>query len=499
MRILSLSGTLLLLLLVACGRNTDGQVNQVPSTGTPTLVIDSLVATQTATRAMLSLTPSLPVDEAVSTSVKNPPTMTSVPPTSIQTLMPSQTSTPTLTETPDNTVDKAFIAEMVASAWQNNVSVDEVKTTLVNQGWLFRDDEIATQLWQETRSPFMVTDLNNDGESEWFVSIRYPGELGSCAFEAQGELWIINGSGIVFSLTTPNDSVYWNVPIVVAQDDVTGDGLPDIVTQSVGCGAHTNVSSYHVISFHHGSMSSIISRESPLETLSSPYRPDVTTSNSEGWSAIGTTISSAMLSVEDLSGDGIQDLVLSGGTFNSAGAGYHRRRHELWSWDGSSISLTHLTWENTGERYHRLIDGNFLFDTGNLIDSVAIYEEVIQNDDLTNETFFYHSVEEAENRLRQFAAFRLVLTLLLLDNSPVAENWMAWLESNFPEAPLTEAAALLWERWSTAGDLSLACDAVTSYLNELDNPLFPIDYTGYGNPVLEVDSICVLRISVESP
>lgn len=285
--------------------------------------------------------------------------------------------------------------------------------------------------------------------------------------------------------------------MIIGQADMTGDGIADVVTQSIGCSAHTKFAMYHVLSSHHGQIENILNLNNDLEELANPkrslgndYDPNV------GWSTSGVSISNASHELFETTGDGIVDLVITGGTFNSAGAGYHRGWTEIWAWDGTNLTLSDIEYYRTDERVHVLYDANFAFQLGNLESAKNQYLEVIENDSL-GDSVALGAEDGGYSDARQFAAFRLTLLFLIEGNFDNAQEWKNWQEIEYPFSPLTEATITLLASWQQSGSLTQACTDVKNLLDSYEQPTGSLSYTGYGNPMLNAEDVCPISVENE--
>lgn len=419
------------------------------------------------------------------------PTLTPIPPTATRTPRPTPTATntplppsPTATRQFDS---KEALLNGLIQAWQSGTHLNDLAPKLEQQEWLMNENAPMLTYPSEAKSWAQV-DINGDGADEWLLSIITSDEFSTCASKTLGEFWVINGNGLIYTLTVNQDDYpYWNVPLFIEQADFNGDGQDDIVTRSIGCGAHTHMSTYHILSGFNGKITNIIMRNNELELLANPYRMDHSSFETDDeWSSTGTNLSNASYEIIDATDDGLPDLVLKGGTFNSAGAGYQSWRVEVWSWDGSSVSLADIYWEATGQRFHLLLDANFAYDLGDFEQALADYQQVIEDENLGDAVFL--NMQLGKIKTQQFAAFRLVLLNLQLGDKINANKWRDWLTVQYPTEPIAEAAAILLASWPNSQQSS--CADVLSHLENYDRFIQPLDTPGYGNRSLFAADLC---------
>jgi len=416
----------------------------------------------------------IPVAAATATSSSTPtdvPTSTHTPaPTATSTNQPTSTPSPTQIATDMLLSIKSRnenLAQSLIDLWHTQSDIASVDATIKSYDWV-RPIE-----WTSL-------DLNGDGFDEWLVTVPFFSleEMAPCACNP-GDFWIINGDGRVYQVSN-SDSKFLVAPSTLTQVDMTGDNLPDVIVTSKILGAHTTTTTYYVISAHHGRVENIIRRGNKLDLISNFFRP------AEGFDdAHKVHLSNADQEITDATGDGLPNLVLSGGTFNSIGAGFGRRRTEVWGWDGDSITLVNIQWEQTNFQPHVLIDAEFSFALGDYETAIAQYEQVIYDDTLQDDAM----TPQNHDQVRQYAAFRLVFTYLKLGNSEEALFWHNWLGAEYPDSSTTNSVNLLFESWQESANLTEACEVVTRFLENYDGPTIYI-YTGYANPILSSETLC---------
>lgn len=427
------------------------------------------------------------------------PTQTSKPistPTASPTLtpLPTTTSVPTNTPTPLPNVPETIyeMEDWLTTHWQEKTDPALVKQSLWRKRWIplypysnqlpMGDDNIDA-------SGLITIDLDGNGTEEWIVTLLFCNEEGKpssdendCGWDGNqhGSLWIINENGLIYqsagSIENIDRATY---PII--QVDLTGDGLGDLVTWADFC----NIScypDYHVISAHFGEIENIIygTQDNAIHGM-------------------GTQIF-----IEDESGDGIDDIILRGFVYYSAGAEPQRGRTEVWSWNGNAISLYERRDHRISFLVHALYYANEKYEEHDTMMAQSWYARAIFDDNLNE----YRSNGEERAMVQQYAAFRLALLHLRRNGEDDAKQWQTWLEDNFPDKPLTKGVALLISEWEAHDNLSLACEVVTSFLQKeeirfqesgacpeynstcgLFTPIEVIDTYGV-NPELHVEDIC---------
>lgn len=357
-------------------------------------------------------------------------------------------------------------------------------------------DEICLILrenaWQQAEDDCQETDLDGDDADEWLLTLDttrlQPAEGPGAPLEGHpGDFWVVSDGAVVYRVQDREEPDFFaTAPALVEQADMTGDDLPEAITVFSTCGAHTCFNHYQVISANDGEIRNIV-QPGEEEVVVSEDMPE--------------TISLSYVDeerVEDVTGDDLPDLVISGGQVGSAGAGIQRARTEVWAWDGDAVSLYEQIWEDTGYRFHRLYNANYAFEQESYGVARELYESVITDPALEDVEWASGSVEEIRAYVQQFAGFRLAMLPLLRGDITEATRWRNWLQESHPDTPITRGATLLISEWEANGnDLPAACRVVTDFLEGQTNPTGPLTDMGYNNPSLEAGDVCPAARSEE--
>jgi hypothetical protein len=350
----------------------------------------------------------------------------------------------------------------LAGLWRGNVNPAAVRAALRQSGM------------QRGDADWRAADLDGDLQDEWLL-VLYDPSLPGVPFGAAGDLWIVNGDGVVFRYyAAPSSDIYeFLAPTIIAVTDVTGDGLPELVADAPFCGAHTCTGNYRVIGQTATGPADLVQREPTAE------------------GDLGNTIAMTFSEIEviDRDEDGAAEIIVRGGTIGSAGAGVVRPRTEVWRWDGAAVTLAETTLEPTQYRHHILYEANDRLAAGDLDGALALYEAAINDPALRNDGFA-HAPEQVYADVSRFAAFRLILIDLLQNNAERAAGRLAWLQANHPDAAATGAAATLLAGWSGAAGQAALCASIEDTLAALDNATGTLSDMGYGNPALAAADFC---------
>ena len=370
--------------------------------------------------------------------------------------------------------------------WQEGTNPDEIKRDLQAASWINSSED------------FLLLDVDRDGQEEWLLSLSFdphPEPWGT-----SGDFWII-GEDLLYRYFEPEDyfrlgsesepipfaqSFDLTAPQVIAIQDYTGDRSLELLLQRQLCGAHTCVQSYTVLGYRDGAVHSLISQD--------PY------ADTDGTAVVMP--SSQVERATDVTRDRRPDLLIHGGTYSSAGAGIQRPRTEVWAWDGNAMTLNDIRWESSNSRFHLLYEANYRLEQGNDDRATDLYRQIIEDTSLNDDVTGYNA-DSVYDSSRQFAAFRLMVMEMMDDDDRQFRNWERWLRRHYPDAPITEAARRMSDRWDGDNSRDDACRAAHDYLVALDGqlsddsdpsdaPTGPLRYMGYGNPTISGADVCPL-------
>jgi hypothetical protein len=347
--------------------------------------------------------------------------------------------------------------------WRSNVNPAAVRAALQQSGM------------QKSLGDWAAADFDGDLQDEW-VLVLYDQSLPGLPFGSAGDLWIVNGDGVLFRYyAAPSNDIYeFIAPTIIGAADMTGDGLPELITDATLCGAHTCFGNYRVIGLRDGQPGDLV-QAPPVADAENP----------------GTVISMSYpdTQLQDIDGDGLAEFVVHGGTIGSVGAGVVRPRTEIWRWDGAAVTLANTILDPTQYRHHILYEANDVMAAGDLTTALALYEATI-NDGTLRDDGFMHAPEVTRAAINSFAAFRLILIDLMQGNGERADGRLAWLQTNYSQSAAAGAAAALVGGWSGPENAATLCDQIESNLAALENPTGALADMGYGNPSLGAADFC---------
>jgi hypothetical protein len=221
--------------------------------------------------------------------------------------------------------------EWLKAAWATDSEPSEVQAALRTTAWIA--DE---QAWHQL-------DLNGDGREEWLLKLVEP--IARYEPPLDFTFWVVGEGGILYQLPAmfeidPERFAYR----VLSKRDITGDGLPDVVTESRWYGANYAGSVFQLLSAHHGTISNLIRAEEKQQD--------------EHGSMLVASGDWIEPELKDMTGDGLDDLIVfADGGAGGAGAGLVRAYNQVWSWNGEAMVLAEVIWEETAYRFHMIIYG----------------------------------------------------------------------------------------------------------------------------------------------
>ena len=348
----------------------------------------------------------------------------------------------------------------LTTLWRSNVNPAAVRAALQQSGM------------QRGLDDWRAADLDGDLQDEWMV-VLYDPSLPETPFASPGDLWVVNGNGVIFRYHgAPSSDIYnFTAPDIIDVADLTGDGLPELIADAHSCGANTCFGNYRIIGQTAAGLADRAQR---------PPSSDTDPGNT-------INLSYPEPRVQDVDGDGQPEFVIHGGMLGSAGAGVVRPYTEIWRWDGTAVTLAERVLDPTSYRHHILYEANDRLAAGDLDGALTLYEAAINDPALVNDPFAY-TPEQVYGDISRFAAFRLVLIDLLQGNAERANGRLAWLQANHPEAAVTQAAAALIAGWSGPEGQAALCEQVEAAVGE--NPTGALADMGYGNPTLTAADYC---------
>ncbi|HEY1013315.1 MAG TPA: ABC transporter substrate-binding protein [Herpetosiphonaceae bacterium] len=291
-------------------------------------------------------------------------------------------------------------------------------------------------------------DLDGDGGEEFILGIapiRYDGDPAQRGLAAQ-MLMVIGIVDQQYQVTLlrhndqyPASDSQAAIPVKLAEiDDYNGDGLLELFVVDHWCGAHTCFTIPLLFNWEKGTFVSLIDNGNEMNQLD-PIEPHVPSSY-------------VNVSFVDQDGDGIRELIRSGGTVGSAGAGQQRGSIARHRWNGQAYVLDWLDFDpvDSADDLWYLVDSGRAFRDGD-------YEKASGYALLALDPASDTMREVPHDLIVQAARFQMMVISLALGNEREAE---AWHQASREELP--EWSDALWNAYQRSGDIREACAAATA-------------------------------------
>jgi len=279
--------------------------------------------------------------------------------------------------------------------------------------------------------------------------------------EPHGQLLVYHSTPTGYTLAHQAEGA-GDVKLLKAED-INADGQPDLVYTDTSCGAKTCFSTLFVDSWNGSSF--------------------------QDWIKGEPTMAGAEYSLEDtVSGGQGLEILAHGGIINSPGAGPQRAWTETYiSPEGGPYESYKKAYDESSLLYFQIQDANELFDRWGDIGfapAIASYDKAIANESAKA----YGTIPDEQNKLRDFARFRLVVSWVSRGRSDKA----APIKASITYPPLVGATDTFVKGLQNSHSIVQACRDTTHYA-ELNPASW--DYLsdwGYANPTFTAADLCPL-------
>lgn len=279
-------------------------------------------------------------------------------------------------------------------------------------------EELANEL---AEMDMMITYWSEFDDETWAVGLTRSIH-GSPSFS-----FIVDGAGILYHHLSSLRSI--------ETIDFDEDNKSEFLLHHYHCGAHTCFNTYKVIQ----------------KQLNGQY---------EQLSPAMSQASSGELMITTFEGQ--KTFALHGGRIGSAGAGQFQREQTIY-WglnpETNRFEQVGIVEDEPIYRLHALHDANYLFGNSEYEPAKSLYEKVVSDVNEYEDT----GSENVDDHTQQFAAFRLVLVNLMLEDEGEAQEWSRWLTKKYASSMAADATPLLIE---SDDNLAVKCQAVTGYLEQ---------------------------------
>ncbi|MGC9350158.1 MAG: bacterial transcriptional activator domain-containing protein [Anaerolineae bacterium] len=390
--------------------------------------------------ALLDMQTATPEGPPTQTSTPNPPEPTWTP------LPPSPTPEPTINPCP-------AMQDVTPPARTTDVSADiQAIRSYLSQGGA------STQITLKEQESLHQGDVTGDGVPEIVYVLIDP----------EAEQIPPKGLLVVFTCRQGDvDILYqyepgeWFGLNWISIEDLTQDGVADLVFSEVSCGAHTCWHTPRVWSWQGGDFVDRMGTE-----YSFPYP--------------GFKVTDAKL-------------VIVAGGIGSVGAGPQRPVTTTLMWTGQVITATETTTAPPSYRYHAFLDGDRALASAHDEEAMGFYRQVIDDDTL--EPWGAFSSEEEERQwLTALAYWRLMTLRTRLGREDAADQDYAALTEIAAPGETGYPVVVMAERFRRAYQRDQDPDNACAYAVGSDEAFAILDFLntfGYANPVYELPDLCL--------
>jgi hypothetical protein len=237
--------------------------------------------------------------------------------------------------------------------------------------------------------------------------------------------------------------------------DVTQDGHVEILLQANDCGAHTCFMTLQVLQWAH-----------------THYRQIFT-----------TRMSYAEPRVQDIDGDGVQELLVTGGTVGSTGAGVQRAITEIYAWNGTTFALRQTIPDPIASQhpYWKLMDGNTAMKAKAYAQAILSFQDAIAAKPP------YPSIgDQGIDAAVVVAAARFQLMLAYLELGEHAHALSTYQEAQQRDGKYATWTSVFWDRYQVRGDIAASCTAARTAAHDVYLP----GYNYANHPLQASGALC---------
>lgn len=199
----------------------------------------------------------------------------------------------------------------------------------------------------------------------------------------------------------------------------------------------------------------------------------------------------------DSDGDGVFDMILTGGLLQSIEPGPQRERTDVYRWTENGYALSETLYAATDYLPLTIWEANDALEAGDLVKAIKLYERATTDDSLrpwAQGTTDPALIEGERALLRTFSYFRLIVTYALQQNPQAVEQSLNALQTLYPTSPFRQAGELFIQKWNETTSPVEGCRAVNDFA--ANNTLSMIDSMnnfGYKSPKFSPETICPLN------
>jgi hypothetical protein len=312
-----------------------------------------------------------------------------------------------------------------------------------------------------TQLDCVETDLDGDGAAEFVLRVTDGGGA-----TTPGDIWFYGspdqGRRLLGSARSFGGSVLSGV-LIVAAEDLTGDGLAEVVISSENCGVASCTTNFLIMSAHRGTLENLAPENVALEGSETPEVTDVTD-------------------------DGLLDLVLRGGVVSSAGAGPPRPLVRSVYWSGLRFFVVDKA---QAPRYliHAIADADTTYAGTDYAAAGAQYLAIANNSTLSDWKLDT-ATGLGRNELAAYARFRAGLASQRLGAIEQSLTLFEGAYDDHPTALMGVASAVYLDQLQNGATAVAACAVTEQYLSARAAEFARIWDYGYANPEHTITGIC---------
>jgi hypothetical protein len=318
--------------------------------------------------------------------------------------------------------------------------------------------------WNALRhvTDLLRVDTDDDGSGELLmVLVEQSMDYG---INLRGDVLVVDSDDEGYNLAyhAAGDTIMLD-PALIEVDDLNRDGHTEMAFSSTECGAHTCVTTVHIVTSGTGMYESLTGDGINMSYVD-PY-------------------------FSDWDGDGVPELIMHGGTIGSVGAGPQRERTEVYKWDGAVYVLEETVYDYSNYLYFKVLDANQALMDGDYDMAATLYREAVDNPGLDV------WMEESEREeIVAFSRYRLSLVCLITGEVELAEATRDELLSAQPNNIYAQVVAVLWDAYQRETNLRAACEEVGRFAASHPEAAEVLADHGYGNPTFTADEVCPIQL-----
>lgn len=356
--------------------------------------------------------------------------------------------------------------DLIAEYLSAGGAIDQLRETLQQWGAIVEAQGVAFG------SVDADHDLTGDGLLDVVISAVNP-DVDPITFIPPGRLFVYRCADGAYELaytSTGPEEIQSGLPEVVAMEDVTGDGVADMLHASSTCGAHTCF-----VDVQGARWSDEAGEFVPLldEPINAPY---------------------AEVEVLDETGNGVGDIVVDVGMIGSVGAGPQRTWRDVYAWQGERFERVRHEATSPAHPIHLINEADELLLGGQYADAIPLFQRSYADPLLDREWAPY---EGWEMDLEAYARYRVMLAHVALGSDQQVQQVYEGLQSDFPAADepgglFAGWAEAFWAAYEESGSVEQGCAAVLEIVDTPDFDMIPLNQYGYANRQYEPQEMCPL-------